>query len=82
MLQFGKLCVGKIALFGRFCFENWHVRHANVYNVGWDFFVFTGRRNIKINSLKFAQSYQRAKSILISILSLSFQVVVFFCTCA
>jgi len=40
-------------------------------------FLRVGEKN-KINSLKFALTYQRAKSILISILSLSYQVVVVF----
>jgi hypothetical protein len=40
-------------------------------------FLRVGEKN-KINSFKFALTYQRAKSILISILSLSYQVVVVF----
>jgi hypothetical protein len=39
--------------------------------VGWGFFMWVGEKN-KINSLKFAQTYQRAKYILILNLSISY----------
>lgn len=76
MLQISSVCVGKIALFGKLWFERRLVGLANVCNVGWGFRLLlrVGEKN-KINSLKFALSYQKAKSSIILILLLSFQVV-------
>jgi hypothetical protein len=74
------LCVGKIAAFLHafgLSVGLWGL--ANVLQCGRGFFLFSrvGKKN-KINSLKFALTYQRAKFILISILSLSYQVFVVF----
>jgi len=73
------VCVGKVALFGKLWFERRLVGLANVCNVGWGFNIplRVGEKN-KINSLKFALSFQKAKSSVILNLSLSFLVVAVF----
>ncbi len=59
--------VGKIALFGKASVAAlvYGGGFANVCNVGWGFFVFLreGEKN-KINSFKFALTYQRANPFL------------------
>jgi hypothetical protein len=70
--------VGKISLFGKLWFEDWYVGLGNECNVGrvsFFFFLREGEKN-KINSFKFALSYQKAKTFLFTILSLSYLVVV------
>jgi len=57
-------CVGKVALFGKLWLQRWLVGLANVCNVGGvSFFFLRGEEKNKINSSKFAPTYQRAKII-------------------
>ncbi len=67
MLQIISLCVGKIALFGKLWFALRLVRLANVCNAGWGFNLLlrVGEKN-KINSLKFALSFHKANSSVLS----------------